>query len=49
MFFKISSQLDNKPLPIKIGYEKLLNLSFSETLMMFGFILLLYYFDEILN
>ena len=41
--------IDNKLLPIKIGYEKVSNLSFSETLMMIGFILLLYFFDEISN
>ena len=46
--FKNSSQFDNKLLPIKIGYERLLYLSFSETLMMLKFILLIYYFDEIL-
>ena len=33
---------------VKIGYERLLILLFSETLIMFRFILLLYYFREIL-
>ena len=47
-FFINSSQFNNKLFPMYIGYERLLNLSFSETLMMFRFILLQYYFYEIL-
>ena len=47
-FFINFSLFNNKLLPMNIGYERLLNLSFSETLMMFKFILLQYYFYEIL-